>query len=328
MTPRGALDRPQTGTVVYRHGFDVDGWAAAGPNGPWHEIIVRHEDAVIGRTAIRYQRRDVATEYGADFLNVGFTVRCVLPQALHALPALELHCEAVDASGERSPVAIFGVCPSEADYRNFDFGGVLLDDYEEVLDRSIVYTSGPPSGRADANCAHLAMRYLREGDRILDVGCGIGAWAHELRPRGIDWTGCEARLEFVERMKAEGLPAVHVTGALPFADAAFDATICIEVLEHVTDKDAFLAETARVSRRGGIFSVPNFGVVPITASRNALPWHMLEGDHKWFFTTRSLGALLRRFYAHVEVFEYGPLPYLQSADLLPIYNHLFAVALH
>jgi SAM-dependent methyltransferase len=40
-------------------------------------------------------------------------------------------------------------------------------------------------------------------------------------------------------------------GRLPFAGGAFDGIVCLEVLEHVSDPDAALAEIARVLKRGG-----------------------------------------------------------------------------
>jgi len=44
---------------------------------------------------------------------------------------------------------------------------------------------------------------------------------------------------------------------LPFADADFDAALCLEVLEHIDEPRAFLAEIRRVAPRQLIVSVPN-----------------------------------------------------------------------
>lgn len=36
-----------------------------------------------------------------------------------------------------------------------------------------------------------------------------------------------------------------------------------------------------------------------------IPWHLLEGDHKNFFTRTSLRTLLQRYFRQVEIFSYG-----------------------
>ena len=46
---------------------------------------------------------------------------------------------------------------------------------------------------------------------------------------------------------------VGVGEALPYGDAAFDAVVCVDVLEHVADLHRVLAEVARTLRPGGLF---------------------------------------------------------------------------
>jgi 2-polyprenyl-6-hydroxyphenyl methylase/3-demethylubiquinone-9 3-methyltransferase len=46
---------------------------------------------------------------------------------------------------------------------------------------------------------------------------------------------------------------VGVGEALPYDDAGFDAAVCVDVLEHVTDLHRVLSEVARVLRPGGLF---------------------------------------------------------------------------
>jgi hypothetical protein len=56
-----------------------------------------------------------------------------------------------------------------------------------------------------------------------------------------------------------------------------------------------------------------------------VPWHLLEADHKNFFTRASLHALLRKHFARVEVFSYAAHP-LPTPDEVPLHVHLFAIA--
>ena len=46
---------------------------------------------------------------------------------------------------------------------------------------------------------------------------------------------------------------IGVGEALPYEDEAFDAVVCVDVLEHVRDLTKVTAEIARVLRPGGIF---------------------------------------------------------------------------
>jgi hypothetical protein len=97
------------------------------------------------------------------------------------------------------------------------------------------------------------------------------------------------------------------------------------VVEHVKDPESFLREIARITRGRALFSVPNMELLPYLYDWRVVPWHLLEGDHKNFFTRGSLRALLTRFFSRVEIFPYGEHP-LKTRDGVPLYVHLFAVA--
>lgn len=55
----------------------------------------------------------------------------------------------------------------------------------------------------------------------------------------------------VDLVPTPGVSAVADLTALPFSDAAFDAAICIHVLEHVDDDGAAMRQLRRVLRPGG-----------------------------------------------------------------------------
>jgi len=108
--------------------------------------------------------------------------------------------------------------------------------------------------------ALLARAGMTSG-RFLDVGCGTGGILQSLAGRaevvGVDSE--ELALRFCRR---KGLAAV-VRGsalALPFAAGSFDACVMMDVLEHVDEEAALLAELRRVLRPGGValISVPAF----------------------------------------------------------------------
>ena len=99
----------------------------------------------------------------------------------------------------------------------------------------------------------------------------------------------------------------------------------IEVLEHLPDPRAFLAEVKRVAPGRLLASVPNAELVTYLQPRRAVPWHMLESDHRNFFTQASLAELLGAFYPRVEVFGYDRMD-VTGADGIPLPYALFAIA--
>lgn len=323
----GHVDIPSDGDLVQRHGFQIEGWAYAG-EGEQRHVDAFVDEVLVGTTELSHPRPDVALALGIpQMLDSGFTFACSLPEQLRDRQTIQLRIVAIAPSGERVTLGERWLRLSHEDYRHHGHGDVLRDGAIKVLRREDVYGSGPPSPLADGRVVELIRRYLRKDESILDVGCGIGAFGRVLVPEGYDWTGCEVREDFCDAVREVGLRAATVVGTtLPFEDASFGSAICIEVLEHIDDFNAFLAEIRRVVRRRVVFSVPNFESIPVMSANYAIPWHMLESDHKNFFTRQSLAATLRRFFAHVEVFEYGALAQFRTGDELSVYNHLFAIA--
>ncbi len=99
---------------------------------------------------------------------------------------------------------------------------------------------------------------IRHGGRVLDFGCGAGTLVAEGRKAGLDilgadvfYSGSDARAE-AERAGLLGAAIKEIRdGRLPFPDASFDLVVNNQVIEHVQDLDAALAEIHRVLRPGG-----------------------------------------------------------------------------
>ena len=98
---------------------------------------------------------------------------------------------------------------------------------------------------------------------VLDVGCGEGVltleWAERLGAGpivGIDLEDPKLRAEWARRERPNLEFRAEEATRLSFSDDEFDLASAIEVLEHVPDPEATLAEMARVARGHLLVSVP------------------------------------------------------------------------
>lgn len=101
----------------------------------------------------------------------------------------------------------------------------------------------------------------RPGNRILDVGCGVGTaevWMAQLRLSQVDLFAVDLVLRYVrEAVSAAAARNIRVGFSvadacrLPFADRAFDCTFCVAVLQHVRELTTAIQEFARVTKPGG-----------------------------------------------------------------------------
>jgi 2-polyprenyl-6-hydroxyphenyl methylase/3-demethylubiquinone-9 3-methyltransferase len=125
-------------------------------------------------------------------------------------------------------------------------------------------------------------RYVAwEGAEVLDLGCAGGFMAEALHDRGARVSAIDPAAEAVAvaraHAEATGREIAYAVGrgeALPYPDAAFDAVVCVDVLEHVEDWPTVLAEVARVLRLGGWFL---FDTINRTAAARFAVVAMAEG---------------------------------------------------
>ncbi len=103
---------------------------------------------------------------------------------------------------------------------------------------------------------------LGQGQDILDIGCRDGTLTSQYAG-GRRVVGVDIDPDALAAARAQhGIETHHINlniKALPFANAAFDAVVAGEVLEHLQFPDVAIADIHRVLRPGGVFagSVPN-----------------------------------------------------------------------
>lgn len=129
-----------------------------------------------------------------------------------------------------------------------------------------------PKAPADRLRINVILKHLApgQGERVLDVGCGVGTFAFHAAKRGAFAVGLDYSKESVKmardlsrRYNLSG-QANFVQGSafcLPFPDASFDKAAVIDFIEHIThqEKEEFVKELSRVLKDGdhAVIFTPN-----------------------------------------------------------------------
>jgi SAM-dependent methyltransferase len=93
--------------------------------------------------------------------------------------------------------------------------------------------------------------------RVLDYGCGRGEIVRLLRAKELESFGCDVFYEGADYLELKNDPLFGTAilkmndGKIPFEDDYFDFIVSNQVIEHVEDLDATLAEFKRVLKQGG-----------------------------------------------------------------------------
>ncbi|HUP87318.1 MAG TPA: class I SAM-dependent methyltransferase [Acidimicrobiales bacterium] len=145
------------------------------------------------------------------------------------------------------------------------------------------------------------------GGRVLDAGCGPGAYVAETRVRASELVTLDiahGRLALIDRRVHRLCGDVQ---ALPFPDAVFDAAMAMHMLYHVPDIALGASEPRRVVRPGGV-------LYAFTNSEHA-QWEMQEvidrngcdpivgGENR--FTNENGGDHLRTAFDEVHLTEFS-----------------------
>ncbi len=202
--------------------------------------------------------------------------------------------------------------PSVSDKEAAFFGTLAADWWNPHGTSATLHAIGPArmAHIRDQAVAHFnrdpRSRTPLAGLTALDIGCGAGLATEPMARMGAAVTGIDAAAENIaaanDHAAAGGLIIDYrATSAetLAASGKTFDLVTCLEVIEHVADRDSFFAALASLVAPGGL-------VIVSTPNRTARSWAVLigaaeivtrkipRGAHDWqrFMTPDELTAAL------------------------------------
>ena len=111
--------------------------------------------------------------------------------------------------------------------------------------------------------ARLVPPPARPGAVLVDLGCGGGLLAPHIK--GYRHLGIDLVASALDRAAAHGVTAIRAdVTRLPLADGCADVVSAGELLEHVADRPAVVAEACRVLRPGGVLVLDTLNATAVS----------------------------------------------------------------
>ncbi len=223
-------------------------------------------------------------------------------------PALPAHRESryapAQSTRETGMIVRCGIC--DVVYKApFPKQETLKAGYEESIDNQ--YVTLLPERRASfLGVIKNIERRVKRG-RLLDIGCGEGTLLDIARQRGWDVTGVEPNKHFVAWAEKNYHLSILQGDAhhLRLCKNYYDVITLLDVIEHVHNPDLYLKRCYQLLAPGGVIfiSTPNFDSIISRVMRRR--WFYILSIHVFYFTTKTLSALLRKSgFVSVKVHKY------------------------
>lgn len=195
---------------------------------------------------------------------------------------------------DRADVTVYRDRQSEVIFIDGFYGGDTV--YEDGTYRK---TNEDQFGKRDFEVINDTARRLTAyrpyvtGRKIVEFGCGDGAFLQAIRSEVDSCCGIELQDDYVWALNEQGLPCHKSLSAIP--DGSMDSALSFHVLEHLPDPLSTLFELKRVLRPGGILvaEVPHARDLLINELKNkAFTDFTLWSQHLVLHTRESLRRLL------------------------------------
>jgi ubiquinone/menaquinone biosynthesis C-methylase UbiE len=149
--------------------------------------------------------------------------------------------------------------------------GQLFDEWPEAYDRWFTTPIGSLVRKYEAELM-LDLLKPKQGEIILDAGCGTGIFTTDILSSGSQVIGLDISLPMLIRAKKKlkEYPFWIILADmlnLPFPGSSFDKVVSVTALEFVEDAKGAIGELFRITKRGGCIVVATLNSLSPWASR-------------------------------------------------------------
>jgi|AmaraimetFIIA100_FD_contig_123_80330_length_1117_multi_10_in_1_out_0_2 ubiquinone/menaquinone biosynthesis C-methylase UbiE len=195
-------------------------------------------------------------------------------------------------------------------YKRRELGDVILTaleaagkDIEHLTPDDLAPVDEFHSGGRNATLRLAQLAQIKDGERVLDVGCGIGGPSRYLASRlGCQVTGLDFTAEFValaemlaRRTRLADKVAYRRGDALdlPFPDGSFDVVWSQNAAMNIADRDRLYSEMRRVLTPAGRLALQEIAAGPAGEPFYPTPW-ATDKSISFLSTPESTRAALER----------------------------------
>ncbi|MFM9912150.1 MAG: class I SAM-dependent methyltransferase [Methylophilaceae bacterium] len=181
----------------------------------------------------------------------------------------------------------------------------VLDTYDEDYSKKYAKKIDTKRKRAKRFAARIR-RFVTSG-RWLDVGCSAGFIVEAAQNAGFDAHGVDVEQWGINYAQQELKLQNVKQGFLDqqaYPNAFFDVITVYEVIEHVPDLNAFLAELSRILKPGGVLEIRTPDVGHWRTPKPLKDWEaVLPSEHLYYFSRPTLQQLLLKH--QLKVLKWG-----------------------
>ena len=175
--------------------------------------------------------------------------------------------------------------------------GIVADTYDAAYSEGYIRKAAKKRARCARWVRRLQRRHVAHG-RWLDVGCSAGFVVEAAAAAGFEASGVElesAAVEFARSTLKLPNVACGTLEAQHYPAAHFDVLTMYDVIEHVPDLNATVAELKRLLKPGGVIEIRTPDVGHFTTPRALDRWREIKpSEHLYYFDRATLPRLFAR----------------------------------